>query len=117
MGLGTDIVYINRFKELQNDTTFMNKVFLTSELAYFESRNNNLATIAGMFALKEAFLKAIKKGINNYQLKDIEICHDNNNAPYITLHNELKNVLNNRSIAVSISHDGDYAIATAIINN
>jgi phosphopantetheine--protein transferase-like protein len=116
MGIGTDIVCIIRFEKLITNNAFMNKNFLPSELEYIKSKNNNLATIAGIYASKEAFLKAIKMGINNYQLKDIEICHDNNNAPYISLHNELGNNIDNDSIAISISHDGDYAIATVIVN-
>ena len=115
MNIGTDIVKINRFKKLSTNKTFMNKVFLHDELQYIESKNYNIDTIAGLFAAKEAFLKAIKMGINNYSLKDIQISHDNNNAPYILLHSTLKNILINKHIDLSISHDGNYAIAIVII--
>lgn len=116
MNIGTDIVDIKRFEKLKTDRLFMEKIFLSSELEYIKSRNNNTATIAGIYAAKEALLKAFKMGINNYPLKDIEIMHDSNNAPYIVLHNDIKQS-NEKEIDVSISHDGDYAIAIVIVSN
>ncbi len=116
MNIGVDLVDVNRFEKLKTDEIFMKKVFLSSELEYIQSRNNNTATIAGIYAAKEALLKALKMGINNYPLKDIEIMHDSNNSPYIVLHNDIKQNCS-KEIDVSISHDGDYAIATVIISN
>ena len=110
---GIDLVQINRFEELKTNQRFMNNIFTIDELNYIRESNYNNSTIAGMFAAKEAFLKAIKKGINNYPLKNIEIIHDDNNCPEILLHNELK--LLNFNIIVSISHEGEYAIANVIL--
>ncbi len=110
---GIDIIQINRFEKLKSNTTFMSNTFTQRELNYIEKRNYNNSTIAGMFAAKEAFLKALKKGIENCSLKNIEITHDSNNCPEILLHNELKNL--NHNISVSISHDGEYAIASVIL--
>ena len=67
-------------------------------------------------AAKEALLKSLKKGINNYSLKDIEIVHDSNKAPSFIFHNELE-YLNNSNISVSISHDGEYSISVVSIFN
>lgn len=110
---GIDLVNINRFLKLKDNYSFMNSIFNFNELKYIKNCNNNIATIAGIYAAKEAMLKAIKKGINNYSLKDIEISHGNNNAPFIILHNDLKDKFNN--ISLSISHDGEYAIAIVSI--
>ena len=104
---GIDIIKIDRFKELIKNDKFMNSNFNNNEIEYI---NNNTQTLAGLFASKEAFLKALKKGINNYSLKDIEIIHDSNKAPSFIFYNELKEY-NNYNISLSISHDGDYAIA------
>ena len=111
---GIDLVRIDRFKRLMNDDTFINSYFSIDEINYIK-KTNNVSTMAGIFASKEAFLKAIKKGINNYSLKDIEISHDNNNCPFIILHGNLKEIYNLNNISVSISHDGDYAIAIVSI--
>ena len=111
---GIDLVDINRFKNSINDDTFLNKVFNEKEIEYIK-KHESLDTIAGIFAAKEAMLKAIKKGINNYSLKDIEISHDDNNAPFIILHNNIKSDYDIDNISLSISHDKDYAIAIVSI--
>ncbi len=110
--IGIDLIKNDRFEKLKNNNKFMNNNFNKSELEYFENANMNNTTIAGIYAAKEAFLKAIKKGINNYSLKDIEIIHDSNKAPSFIFHNEL-DYLNAYNISLSISHDGDYAVAIA----
>ena len=110
---GIDIIKVDRFKELINNDSFMRKNFNPNEVKYI---NNNITTAAGLFAAKEAFLKALKKGINNYSLKDIEIIHDNNKAPFFVFYNELKD-LNINNVSLSISHDGDYAVAIVSILN
>lgn len=114
MNIGIDMVLITRFDKIKNDTDRMNKIFTNEELQYILKTNYNSATMAGIFASKEAFFKSIKKGINNYSIKDIEILHNKNNAPYVKLHNSLFNDFANKSFDVSISHDGDYAIAIVI---
>ena len=112
--IGIDLIKQDRFDKLKNNETFMNNTFNDSELEYIKLSNYNNTTIAGLFAAKEAFLKSIKKGINNYSLKDIEVLHDDNKAPYIKLHNELYNLYKN-NISVSISHDGDYTTSIVLI--
>ena len=115
MGIGTDIILINRFEKLINKENFLTKNFTKDEINYIKMRNNNLSTIAGIYASKEAFLKAIKKGINDYSLLDIEIYHDENNAPYIKLHNKLDKIMKNKKYDLSISHDGSYVISVVIV--
>lgn len=111
---GIDLVYISRFEHLMENKTFMNSIFLESELTYIKE-HPNLSAIAGIYAAKEACLKALKKGINHYSLKDIEISHNKDNAPFIIFHNDLKKDFEIKSISLSISHDKDYAIAMVSI--
>ena len=114
--IGVDLLNINRFDKKKNDKTFLNKVFTENELEYIKKRKMNNETMAGIFCAKEAFLKAIKKGINDYSLKDIEVSHNDDNAPFIILYNELKDKYQNNNISLSISHDKDYAVATVLID-
>lgn len=110
---GIDIIKIDRFKDLINNEKFIKNNFNEHEIEYI---NNNIQTLAGLFASKEAFLKALKKGINNYSLKDIEIVHDSNKAPSFIFHNKLIE-FNKKDISLSISHDGEYAAAIVLIIN
>ena len=117
MSNGIDIVYIKRFEKLINNENFMNRCFTLNEIEYINSKNKNkLDTIAGIYDSKEAFLKSIKKGINDYNIKDIEVLHNENSDPYIVLHNDIKKDIEIKSISVSISHDKDYAIASVLIS-
>ena len=115
MSNGIDIVEINRFKDLINNKSFLEKIFTQKELEYIKKRDFSLNTIAGLYASKEAFLKSVKKGINNYELKNIEILHDENNAPYILLNEKIEKELKYKNISLSISHDKDYAVASVLI--
>lgn len=108
---GVDILNIHRFQELVKKEHFMNSIFTEKEKEYIQKHGNNLATIAGLFCAKEAFLKSLKKGIQNYSLKEIEIFHDENNAPLIVLHGQIKKDFPIENLSLSISHDGDYAVA------
>ena len=119
MQVGIDIVQISRLQKMKNFDSFLNKYFTSQEIEYSKSKNNIHQTVAGLFATKEAFLKALKIGIGNgLELKDIEIMHDNNNAPTICQSNKVQEYLQKANcfqISISISHDGDYAIAIALI--
>ncbi len=113
--VGIDILNVNRMEKIKNKEKFMKNIFNEKEIEYIQKKNNNNQTIAGLYCAKEAFLKAIKKGIDTYSLKDIEISHNNDGAPFIILHNELEKEYKNINISLSISHDGDYATAIILI--
>ncbi len=113
--VGIDLLNNNRIEKMKSNPTLMNKLFTEEELKYSKRRNDYNGTIAGLFCSKEAFLKAIKKGIDNYSFKDIEILHDEFGAPYIALHNELYDLYKDKNISVSISHDGDYTTSIVLI--
>lgn len=99
--IGTDIIRISRIEKSIEKNGFKEAVFTANEIAYAKKSG----TFAGIFAAKEAYLKAAGTGIN-CRLNTIEILHDERGKPYI---NGVKNC------DVSISHDGDYAVATVIM--
>ena len=109
---GIDLVYIPRLQKLINDENFLNRYFSQEEINYI---NGNVDTLAGMYASKEAFLKAIKKGINKYNLKDIQVGHNDEGMPYIVLNEAIKKEIDYQDLSLSISHDNDYAIAIVTI--
>ena len=112
---GIDLVEINRFKSISKNNKFLNDNFNDIELYYLKKCDYSLASIAGIYAAKEAFLKAIKKGISDYSLKDIIVSHNMNGAPYFIFQGKIKEDYNFSNISLSISHDGDYAIASVFI--
>lgn len=113
MKTGIDITLINRFSNISE--SFLRKTFTENEINYIKKTNNSAQTIAGLYCAKEAFLKAIKKGISAYHLKDIEINHEESGSPFIKLYGTIQNDISYSQIDVSISHDGDYAISIVTI--
>ena len=101
MKIGTDIVKISRIEKSIKSESFLSCVYTEEERAYCK----NAQSFAGIFAAKEAYLKALGVGIDR-RLNTIEISHDDNCKPYIV------GVSNSD---LSISHDGEYAIATVIL--
>ncbi len=116
MNIGVDIVYIKRLDKLIEKKHLLNKMFSSNELEYIKSRNYNIDTIAGMFAAKEAVLKSLKLGMDSYPFTDIEILHYGTGIPFAKLNNSILTDYGNKTFDVSISHDGDYAIAMVIVS-
>lgn len=96
MKLGTDIVHVSRFKEI--DDFSLKKIFHPSEL-----KNKDTLHLAGLFAVKEC----CKKIFPDSDWLDFEIKKEKSGKPKICMKNGFKG-------DVSISHDGEYAIATVI---
>lgn len=124
IGIGTDIIRIKRFEN--KDDYFYNKIFTKDEQDYFKQKSYSLQTVAGLFAAKEAFLKTMGSGIaKGFGLLDIEILHDNLSRPYYNINQKILDYINhisntfikkeNINTNLSISHDGEYACAFAII--
>lgn len=113
-GIGTDIIEIERVKNAMTKG-FCKRFFSERENAYFAEKSMRPETVAGNFAAKEAFSKALGTGISGFALKDVEVLRDKCGKPYIELENSLKEQLEGYKIFVSISHCRDYATAVAVI--
>ncbi|OQA78981.1 MAG: Holo-(acyl-carrier-protein) synthase [Tenericutes bacterium ADurb.Bin239] len=100
MAVGIDIVYIPRFV---GKDKLAARILSKNELEIYNLRPNKEEFLAGRFAAKEAFLKAIKEGIGRIAFHKIDIKYQRDGRPEI--HHDGK------VYPVSISHDGDYAVA------
>ncbi len=118
MKTGIDLVDVSRFK-IKNLEAFLEKYYAESEIDYILTKKNKLETIAGIFAAKEAVLKAFKIGIGNgVSLKQIEICHNKAN-PFVYENETIKDLLKKENclqIDINISHTKNLATAICIIN-
>lgn len=118
--IGCDIVRIDRFKDLAENESFLKKYFAMSEIEYIKTKTKKAQTVAGLFACKEAFLKAVGLGIGRgLSLFQIEILHDKNGAPSINFTPEINYYISKLAlskVSVSISHDEDYAFAVCQID-
>ena len=115
--IGVDIVEIARIQNLDAES-FANKILCQREREYLDAKLKKAETLAGFFAAKEAVAKALGCGFTkDVTYKDIEVLHDENGAPICKLHGKAITLLQHKGneIYISISHDGGYAVAAAII--
>lgn len=120
MQIGIDLVSIKRIRNLMRYQNFIPKIFSQGELHQVNDLNisRKVESLAGKFAVKEAVLKALGKGLGDLDLIDIAIINDKSGKPKLFLYNEALQRANNLGLTnynVSISHDKDYAIAVVIL--
>lgn len=119
MVTGVDIVQISRIEKIMNrkNDAFINRIFTKDEIEYINKKGNKANTIAGLYASKEAISKAIGTGIGEIAWHDMEISHDDRGKPLVNISPVKEPLLLDLGINkfdLSISHDGDYAIAFVI---
>jgi len=82
-----------------------------------KSDGARLQSLAARFAAKEAVMKALGVGLWQVDFVDIEIIGGRGGAPTVALHGRAAHVAAERGIThvlLSLSHDGDSAIAMAV---
>lgn len=117
IGLGNDIVEVARFTHWLHNTALQNRYFTQSELQYIHNVSDSLAIsrLAGMFAAKESFIKAVMTPV---KLTDLIIEKNKQGAPKFFLEGSALHALHACGGAytlLSISHEKLYAIATVVI--
>lgn len=115
IGIGNDIIEINRIEKAIKKINFITKVFTENEIKLFEIKGNRAEFFAGRFAAKEAVSKALGTGFREFSLTDIEILNDSLGKPYVTFKNSIESYNKKYFIDISISHCKEYATAVAII--
>lgn len=119
IGIGTDLCEISRMAGLIKDTAFLKRYFDLREQAYVLSRGVFAASaMAGIFAAKEAFAKALGCGFNGIRLEDIVVLHRDSGAPYYDLQGSAEIAAREQGVVnthLSISHEGDLAVAFAVL--
>jgi len=105
--IGIDIVQIDRIKKSLQSESFVKKVFSSAEILYAESKTDSIQTYAGLFAAKEAAVKALGSGFTGLNLAQIEIKHSSEGQPYA--------VIKGKEVKLSISHDAGVAAAVAFL--
>ena len=119
MRTGIDIVEVSRFKIMNEHKNTLNEVFTDYEISYIGKASNVLSRMAGLFAAKEAVLKAIGIGVyGGLKLTDIEIMHEDSGRPYVVPNKSISKYLNElkcSGIDISISHTNSVATAICIL--
>ncbi|HEX9331097.1 MAG TPA: holo-ACP synthase [Anaerolineales bacterium] len=121
LGIGIDIIEIKKIEESIQSEAFQRKVFTSAELKAVDGFKNKAEHLAGKFAAKEAFMKAIGGGIRQeVWFSQIEVLTDELGKPYISVSGEAEIRLQasrTKQIHVSISHSGGLAVAVVMLED
>ena|SRR3989344_3442093 len=106
--VGIDLVKISEFEDSLEKAGegLLSKLFAPGEL----SAEYSSETIAGKFAVKEAFVKAMGKTLDSWH--DIKVLNDKHGRPFVEGLPE--SIV--EECDVSISHAGEYVTAIVILN-
>ena len=98
----------------------MNKVFTPWEQQRAEGHHDTVAYVAMTFAAKEAIFKTFGIGWDfGVQMKEIEIRDGEHGEPLPILTGKFAELATERGVAhvlLSLSYDGDYAVAVATLS-
>jgi holo-[acyl-carrier protein] synthase len=104
----------------EDGSHFEHRVFSAAEIAYCRGKKDPFPHFAARFAAKEAYGKALGSGLGpSGDFTEIEVVHGPKGAPEIRLSGravELFRLSGGREIHLSLSHEGDFAIASVIVS-
>lgn len=119
--VGFDLVQISKIQASVDSfgKQFQDKLFTEAEVSYCYSGVDLWGErLAARFAAKEATIKALQLANAGVSWRDIEVCKLPSGDCELVLHGhvaELASQLGVEHMALSMSHDGDYAGATVVV--
>lgn len=121
LGHGVDLTSISRIREIlaKEGSAFEARVFSSGEIAYCRKKKDPAPHFAARFAAKEAYGKALGLGLGpSGNFAEIEVTHNAAGMPLLNLEGKAKEIFaahGGQEIFLSLSHEGDMAIASVIV--
>ena len=117
--IGIDMTTVSRIEKSCRKENFRHHVFTQAELDLFytDREKPKFASLAANFAAKEAFAKALGTGVRKFGFVDVEILRDDLGAPYFNFYGKAAEIVmaGGYKAKVSLSHEGDSAIAMVLL--
>lgn len=114
VGIGTDLIELDRIEKACKNIHFLERVFTKRER---ELGTNSIQSLAGNFAVKESVVKAFGTGFRGIEFQEIEVLRDELGKPYILLYGKAKEKQKELGISklhVSITNTKQYAMAFVV---
>ncbi|OYT46178.1 ACP synthase [Candidatus Bathyarchaeota archaeon] len=121
VGIGVDLVRIERMRAAVSRRTerFLKRIFTQQEIEDCYREKDPFPHLSARFAAKEAVLKAFGLGWGRgIKWTDIEITKDEWGAPRVNFFGLLKEKAKEKrvkQVMLSLSHEGQYAIAFVLL--
>ena len=120
-GIGVDLVSIPRMRAMIDrwQDRFLQRVFTEGEIAYCRRRSDPAPHFAARFAAKEAGFKALGTGWRlGVRWRELEVRRERDEAPTLVLSGRSREIglfRGGSRMLLSLTHEGDYALAQAIL--
>ncbi len=119
LGIGIDIVRVGRLSSWLDDRGLLTRYFHPEEIDAVYSRGSGRAfSLAGRFAAKEAFGKALGTGLMHFNLGEVQVRNDELGKPDVVLHGralEAFERMGGTAVFCSLAHERDNAVAVIVI--
>jgi holo-[acyl-carrier protein] synthase len=126
LGIGTDIVRVDRFAGWIDRPEMMRRFFGQIELDYCMKQGADAAaSLAARFAAKEAFGKAVGCGLAGMRLRDIQVLREKGKQPSLNLEGKAQEAFaaicrthgiesSETRLHLSLTHEREHAIAFVV---
>lgn len=114
IGIGTDIIEIERIKKACDKDAFLSYSFTEKEAELFKGK---AISLAGNWCVKEAVVKALGTGFRGCKAREIEVLRDEKGRPFVNLYGGAKEIAERLGIVhfhVSISNLKQMAVAFVV---
>ncbi len=114
IGIGNDLIEIERFEKSSDRQGFLERYFTENELAQAKGRAKMLAAD---FSVKESVSKVFGTGIVGFSLDEIEVMREESGRPYVNLYGKALEIARSkgiRRIHVSITDTQTLVMTVAI---
>ena len=120
-GVGIDVVHVHRMERWRRTPGLLERYFDPEELKIaLEKKSSASLSLAARFAAKEAFGKALGRGLAGIELKDIMVKNKHNGQPEIFVSGTALAALEEngaKHIHLSLTHERDNAIAMVVLEH
>jgi holo-[acyl-carrier protein] synthase len=123
VGSGIDIAEIGRIQQSMDryGSRFLDRIYTAAEQAYCLRKRKSAESFAARFAAKEAGAKALGTGISfGVNWLEIEVIREPSGRPTIKFHGRAAEIASRLGVAhaaLSITHSGDLAMASVVLEN
>ena len=119
IGIGIDITEVSRFARWLEDEALLKRYFSSQEIEDVRTKGDRQAeSLAGRFAAKEAFAKAMGTGFRDMGLRDLTVWSDRLGKPSIEMSGPAEVLFHERggdAVFLSISHEESHAVAMVVV--
>ena len=112
--VGIDLVEIRKIEKGCANPRFVERVYSKAEQELFLTDKPRYDSLAGNWAVKEAFSKALGTGVVNSSLNEVEWLRNEFGAPYLRLKGRAAEAAGELTFSVSITHTKELAQAICI---